>query len=183
MMYMIYMYILDILALDLEPIKMDICLRRVDKGWSGFLVTSWCLLFRKVWWAVRIGSFCPPNRLLLAKNWGVLQIRMDQNGDHMKMNFTYFQIQKWMFQTVRMKKVDENNTFICLVSMFASWVMVLKLFRKVHFLQSCANRSPLKQFTYINLKGIVTPFQKTILFIMLWINVSEILGFEGKHFC
>ena len=32
MMYMIYMYILDILALDLEPIKMDICLRRVDKG-------------------------------------------------------------------------------------------------------------------------------------------------------
>ena len=32
MMYMIYMYVLDILAHDLELIKMDICLRRVDKA-------------------------------------------------------------------------------------------------------------------------------------------------------
>ena len=33
------------------------------------------------------------NQWLLAKNGGVLQIRMDQK-DHMKMNFENFQIQK-----------------------------------------------------------------------------------------
>ena len=38
-----------------------------------------------------------------------LQHFTDQNaskGDHMKMNFDYFQIQKWMLQTV--EKVDEK---------------------------------------------------------------------------
>ena len=38
------------------------------------------------------------------------------------MNFEYFQIQKWMLQTVRLEKVDEKNGVICLVFMFPSWV-------------------------------------------------------------
>ena len=59
----------------------------------------------------------------------------------MKMNFEYFQIQKWILQTVRSEKVDEKNGVICLVSMFPSWVMVLKLSKKVHFLQFCADLS------------------------------------------
>ena len=66
---------------------------------------------------------------------------MDQRGDHIKINFDYFQIQKWMLQTVRAEKVDEKNGVICLVSMFPSWVMVLKLSKKVHFLQFCADLS------------------------------------------
>ena len=66
---------------------------------------------------------------------------MAQSGDHMKMNFEYFQIQKWILQTVRSEKVDEKNGVICLVSMFPSWVMVLKLSKKVHFLQFCADLS------------------------------------------
>ena len=45
---------------------------------------------------------------------------MDQKGDHMKMNFEYFQIQKWMLQTGIAEKVDEKNGVICLVSMFPS---------------------------------------------------------------
>ena len=57
------------------------------------------------------------------------------------MSFDYFQIQKWMLQTVRAEKVDEKNGVICLVSMFPSWVMVLKLSKKVHFLQFCADLS------------------------------------------
>ena len=37
---------------------------------------------------------------------------MDQRQeDHMKMNFEYFQIQKWILQTVRVEKVDEKNSF------------------------------------------------------------------------
>ena len=45
----------------------------------------------------------------------------------MKMNFAYFQIQKWILQTVRSEKVHARNEVICLISMFPSWVMVLKL--------------------------------------------------------
>ena len=44
----------------------------------------------------------------------------DQNGPkggHMKMNFEYFQIQKWILQTVRSEKGDEKNGVICQVSM------------------------------------------------------------------
>ena len=64
---------------------------------------------------------------------------MAQRGDRMKVNFEYFQIQKWILQTVRSEKVTEENRIICLVSMFPSWVMVLKLSKKVHFLQFCAD--------------------------------------------
>ena len=46
-----------------------------------------------------------------------------------------------MLQTVRAEKVDEKNGVICLVSMLPSWVMVLKLSKKVHFLQFCADLS------------------------------------------
>ena len=63
---------------------------------------------------------------------------MDQE-DHMKMSFDYFQIQKWMLQTVRVEKVDEKNEAIYLVSMFPSWAMVLKLSEK--FFQFCADVS------------------------------------------
>ena len=33
---------------------------------------------------------------------------MDQMGDHMKIDFEYFQILKWMLQTVRAEKVDDK---------------------------------------------------------------------------
>ena len=46
----------------------------------------------------------------------------------MKINFEYFQIEKCMLQTVRAKKVDEKIGVICLVSMFPSLPMGLKLF-------------------------------------------------------
>ena len=41
--------------------------------------------------------------------------------------------------TNRAEKVDEKNGVICLVSMFPSWVIVQKLWRKMHFLQFCAD--------------------------------------------
>ena len=59
----------------------------------------------------------------LSKSRGFLQTRMN----HMNMNFEYFRIQKWTLKTVRAEKVDEKNGVNCLVSMFPSWVMVLKL--------------------------------------------------------
>ena len=61
--------------------------------------------------------------------------------DQRKMNFDYFQMQKWMLQAARAGKLDEQNWVICLVSMFPSWIMVLKLSKNVHFLQFCADIS------------------------------------------
>ena len=44
-----------------------------------------------------------------------------------------------MLQTVGTEKADEKNGVICLVAMFSSWVTVLNLSKKVHFLQFCAD--------------------------------------------
>ena len=69
---------------------------------------------------------------------------MDQRKDHIKMN-NHFEIQKWTLQTVRAEKLDEKNGVICLVSMFLSRVIVLKLSKKVYLLQFCAelNKKPM----------------------------------------
>ena len=48
-----------------------------------------------------------------------------------------------------MEKVDETNGDICLVFMFHSWVMVLKLSKKVHFLQFSADLSKKLTAIYI----------------------------------
>ena len=71
---------------------------------------------------------------------------MDQRVQHIKMNFDYFQIQKWMLQTVRAENVDIKNRVISLVSMFPSWVMVRKLSKKVYFLEFCADLSKKSKF-------------------------------------
>ena len=46
---------------------------------------------------------------------------MGQRGNHVKMNFDYFQIQKWMLQKVRAKKVDEKNGKICIFFFFGQF--------------------------------------------------------------
>ena len=66
----------------------------------------------------------------------------DQNEwqkNPMKINFDNFQIQKWISQTVRAQKADEENRVICVISFFSSWVMVLKLPKIVHFFQIFAD--------------------------------------------
>ena len=59
----------------------------------------------------------------------------------MKINFEFFQIQKWMLQTVRSEKADRKNGVTCLVPMSPFWGMVLKLSKKVHLLEFCADHS------------------------------------------
>ena len=49
--------------------------------------------------------------------------------------FSIFSIQKGILQS------DKKNGVICLVFMLPSWIMVLKLSEKVHFLQFCADIS------------------------------------------
>ena len=65
--------------------------------------------------------------------------------------------------------------------------MVLKLSKKVQFLQFCADCSKksmsVKQFTHMCLKGLVKFFQKTVFFIVLWVTVPKILEVKVKEFC
>ena len=66
---------------------------------------------------------------------------MDQTGDHMKMNFDISKYKNECYKQLERKKVDEKNGVFCLVSMFPSWVMVLKLSVKRHFMLFCADLS------------------------------------------
>ena len=117
-----------------------------------------------------------------SQNWGILKTRMDQRGNHMKMNFDYFQIQKWMLQTVRVEKVDKKNGVIFLVSVFPSWVMVGKLSKKLHFLQFCADLSKKSKFIKANytmhLKVLFPLYQKMVWFIGVQATVHEIMAIK-----
>ena len=108
--------------------------------WYRFLVTSGCLHSRKVWWAVQISSFWAqievfyrPERTRGGTTWKWIWVFKFRNLN--------FQIQKWMLQTIRVDQIDEKDGVICLFSVFPFWVMVLKLSKKVHFLQFCADLS------------------------------------------
>ena len=109
---------------------------------------------------------------------------------NLKMNFKYFQIQKWILQVGKAEKVDEKNAVIFLVFMFPFWVMTLKLSKKCTFSILCwpqkKNLSMLMQFMYMHLKRLITRFQKMLLFTMLWLNVLEICVWNRRallHFC
>ena len=121
---------------------------------NRFLVTWGCLLSGKVWWAVQISSFWQKIEVFYRPEWTKVM--------NLKMNFKYFQIQKWMLQAGRAEKVDEKNGVICVVSMFLSWVMIFKLSKKCTFSIFCWPKqnslSMLKQFTYMHLKGLVMLF-------------------------
>ena len=101
----------------------------------------------------------------------------------MEMNFEYFQLQEWILQ---IGKNRWKNGVICLVSMFPSWVVVLKLSKKGIFLNyvltSARNLSLLKEFTYMYPKGLNIYFQNMVLFIVLRLTILEIV-FEVKEFC
>ena len=53
--------------------------------------------------------------------------------------------------------------------MLPSWIMVLKLSKKVHFLQFCTDhgqkpKSVIKQFTYMDLKVLIKLFKKMLVY-------------------
>ena len=61
---------------------------------------------------------------------------------------------------IRPENVDDQNEVICLVFIFSSYVMFLKLSKIVHLLQFCADLSkkpkPIKAITYMHLKVLIT---------------------------
>ena len=107
---------------------------------------------RKVWWNVRIGSFCP--------KWGILLSRMDLGGTTWKwiwlFSNTKMNAAKWML--LLSIKGRCKNEVICLVSMFPSLVMILKLFKKVQFLQFCVDLSKKSNSVKANLRISIWKF-------------------------
>ena len=102
----------------------------------------------------------------------------------MKKNFEYFQIQKWILQTVRSEKIDEKNGVICLVSMFPSWVMVLKWSKRVQFLQFCVDLRKKSK----SIKAVSVYVSEKSRFVLsengiVYCAISEILVFGVKEFC
>ena len=83
---------------ELEPKKIGILLRQVNKTKYRFLVTSGCLLSGEV--AVQISSFWWKIDVFYRPEW--IEVT------NLKMNFKYFQIQKWILQAGRAEKVDEK---------------------------------------------------------------------------
>ena len=89
-----------------------------------------------------------------------------------------------MLQTVRSEKVDEKNGVICLVSMFPSWVMVLKWSKRVQFLQFCADLRKKSK----SIKAIYVYASERSRFVLsengiVYCAISEILVFGVKEFC
>ena len=94
---------------------------------------------------------------------------MDQKGEQSKINFDYFQIQKWMLQTVRAEKLDEKNGVIYLVCMFPFELWSLNFPKSAFFAILCwPQQILLKQFTYVHLKVLITLFQQMVWLIGVW---------------
>ena len=64
-----------------------------------------------------------------------------QRWDLIKINFDNFQMEKWVFETVRARKADEKNGVIFPFFMSLFWVVVLKLSKIVSFLHFFADLS------------------------------------------
>ena len=93
------------------------------------------------------------------------------------MNLDYFQILKWILQTVRAVKVEEKMGVISLVSMFPSWFMALRWSKKLDFLQICADLSKKPKSVNLHIciwKFSLLSFRKWV--IGVWATGNEILA-------
>ena len=81
---------------------LEFILNPIENVKPGFLLFSMCMFPESNGNTFWFRSFH-------LQNSGILQTRMDQRADLMKMNFDNFQIQKWISQAVRAQKVDEKK--------------------------------------------------------------------------
>ena len=134
---------------------------------------TWFFNFLNVyvsWMVIKYGIKFWSHRFHLQYS-GILQARIDQRGEPMKMNFENFQIQKRISQTFRPQKVDKKiGSFVW----FAFFVEIRSLncpkycmFGK-SVLTSARHLNLLKQFIYIHLKDLDMLFQKIGCLIESW---------------
>ena len=151
----------------------------------------YCLGFTQIFWGTNIIWIFSNLRVVyflekydelselvaFTQNWGILQTRMDQRGNHMKINFDYFQIQKWMLQKVSRKIRWKMGSFVKF-SCFLSELWSLNCQKKdifCSFMQTWAkNLRQLKLFIYMLVKVLISFFEEMIWFIGDWATVHEI---------
>ena len=112
--------------------------------------------------------------------------------DFLKMNFFYGLL--WfctsLDKSIFFKRTAKNGCFYWIFSLsiwnlstllvfYIAWLKrwnykeIYLVLKNIHIsIKSISTKS--KQFTYMHLKGLVTHFQKMVLFIMLWLTVLEI---------
>ena len=132
-------------------------------GWTKqyrFLVTSGCLLSRKVWWAVWIGSFWPKIEVFYRPEW-------TKGGTTWKWILSIFKFRneyyKQLDQKKYMKKMGSFVLFPCFIPELRSLNSLKKCIFCSFVLTSTRNLGLLKQFTYMHVEGLVTHFQKMVL--------------------
>ena len=101
---------------------LEFILNSIEKVKLGSLFSSMCMLpgsNRKKFWSHNF----------YFQNSGILETRMDQRGDPMKMNFDNLQRQKWIIQTVRAQKVNEKSGHLSSLYLSRAFMyMSLKVF-------------------------------------------------------
>ena len=132
-----------------------------------------------MWWAVWIVSFRPEIGLFYRPEW-------TKGGTTWKWILSIFKFRNEYFKQLdrkkQMKKVGHLSSF----HVFFSELWPLNCLKKRIFctflLTSARNLGLLKQFRYMYLEGLITHFQKMVLFNMLWLTVLEILVFKIEEF-
>ena len=88
------------------------------------------------------------------------------------------------------KKLTKKNGIICLVSMFFSWVMVLKLSKKVHFLQFCTDLTKFNSieaiYTYASQRSPYTLSENGIVYNAMIYCFGDIRAWSWRislNFC
>ena len=146
-------------------------LNSTEKVKPGFLLSLMCMFpesnSTKLW-----------SHSFQLQNSGILQTRMNQRGNPIKINFDILQIQKWISQTVRAQKINEK------IGSFPSWVGVLKLSKIVHFLYICANLSKksksLKAIYLHSSQSYTLHIEPKLLKLCLHLNFSHCVFFFSK---
>ena len=106
---------------------------------------------------------------LTSPNSSTLQTRMDGRRTLWKWILAIFKYKNEYHRQLEFTKGRWKNAVVCLLSIFLSQVMVLKLSKIVHFckfvLTSARNLNILKQFISMHPKDLIMFFQKIVFFI------------------
>ena len=134
---------------------------------SSWTDTSGCLLFRKVWWAIRIGSFC--------QKLGYFTDQNKPKRDHRKMNSD---TKMNVANSAKGKWETWGHLRSFHVSFLGYFPETKKCILANFVLDSGRNVSLLQQFTCMRLKVLITFFQKMMWVVDVWTTINEMLAIK-----
>ena len=123
------------------------------------------------------------NSVVFAQNYSFFTRKNGTNLYYMKMNFDYFQIEKWMLeveQKKQMKKWGHLFSFHVSFPSYGTWTIQKSPFFAILSWHQQETWICWSKFTYIHLKVFVTPIQKMIWFIEVWATIYELLVIKSS---